>query len=192
MAIKHVNKIGKIISKITPELKRIDSKVSSRVGQFIVKFSYQEWLLSIIVYAALGVNHRQGRIAVRDPRMEDSFDMLVTLCRFAKIELPTTFAATKKLAKAMDEKRNLLAHGLWKESPTAPFLTIRQVSGTWQPNGKDRISRRVMPEPIPMSSQILDAWLVDMSRLIRETEAIQRCVVRQLLALQKKQTLQSA
>lgn len=117
------------------------------IGRLMVRWSYFENSVRHGIWEIMGVDERMGRIAARDPRIDDRLDMLLDLCFLRKIKVDED--RIRQLISRANEvlaMRDLLAHGAWIHSDG---WLVQSLSGKYP---KDAISehrkRRIAPEGI--------------------------------------------
>lgn len=55
---------------------RLPTKYSTAIGRMITRFAALESALRNLIYALLELDPKMGRVAVRNPRIEESFTMI--------------------------------------------------------------------------------------------------------------------
>ncbi len=109
MAKKYV--LETISGLATPEL---PAPISREIGRIIVHWSYFENCVYEMVWDILNLTAAAGRIAVRQPRVEDSLAMIYDLLELRRgewdHELYKSMLARVRLLAA---KRHLITHGKW-------------------------------------------------------------------------------
>jgi hypothetical protein len=124
----------------------LPAALSREIGRAIVLFAALENLLSRSIYALLDISRQEGRLAVREPRTTDRFDLLRDLIEVKGLK-PT---ADLKMIRAVIEKalegRNRLAHGIW--TLYRGHYVLRLTTGQYQPRPPARTKRIVHPQGI--------------------------------------------
>ena len=128
----------------------LPSDLSCQIGISVVLFANLEWSLSRIAYAILGVDRNMGRIAVREPRATDRFDMICELLTYREIESKTDLKLLRQSIEECQETRNLLAHAVWVKEPDYGTFRILKTAGQWQPTPAhpQKTKRKVHPEAL--------------------------------------------
>jgi len=132
--------------KIPNIVSRLPTRIAAGVGQIIALWSYQESLLTEITCEAAGVGLAEGRIAFRQQRADEQIKMIGDLCAIKGIRISTDMTALGKKLNDAQNRRNLLAHGLWMRNRTAKTVSVMVASGTW-PLGQraERLTKRMIP-----------------------------------------------
>ncbi len=110
-----------------------------------MRFAYIEHHLSMMIYSLLKINPKQGRIAVRNPRLKDKMEMIEDLCGLANIKLDI-----KNLTNNLDKleiKRNYVAHNIWVKDSKTRKIYLRVTKGNWpkKPHG-NKTKRIIQPQ----------------------------------------------
>jgi hypothetical protein len=123
--------------------------LNQSVGRIIVRFAYFEHFLKAIVWDLVGVDEVVGRLAVRDPRAEDTIDLIRDLAGRKGIQLlPDDISALKTMVNEASRNRDTLAHGAYTQRADGEWQVV-QFSGTWpKQSSGGRLSRRVLPETL--------------------------------------------
>src|SRR5271156_3750823 len=113
----------------TPEYK-LPASFNREIGRIIVSWAYFENSVRRGIWEILGVDERMGRIAARDPRIDDRLEMLLDLAFLREIKINEE--AVKLLiarSKEVLSWRDLLAHGVWV--PTPDGWLIQMTAGSY-------------------------------------------------------------
>ncbi|HBR68559.1 MAG TPA: hypothetical protein DEA55_04195 [Rhodospirillaceae bacterium] len=157
-----------------PTLYKLPPELTERIGHAIVAFSYIEFLLSNMVYDLLLLGQKEGRLAVREPRAKDRFELILDLAELREVKFEIDVNAISIALEDVERRRNYLAHGVWLQHPKTQQTFLRLTKGKW-PKNHDRhaqVKRLIMPEAkefgLPEVTQIckdtdvLAASLIDM------------------------------
>jgi hypothetical protein len=166
----------------------LPDEINLRIGRIIVLWAYVEAILKATIYNLLGVDSREGRRAVREPRVRDTVMLIKDLLAFNKISVSGDL---DKLAAALDElssKRHSLAHGLWVDIEGITYLQV--TSGSWRPeDSNEKVSRKVSPQGFMVPKEEMDDVLEAMSDMAGAVEGIGKQVVTALSASPRKSRL---
>jgi hypothetical protein len=135
---------GEIVFDLPPMLAR-------EIGLVIAAHANLEHRLNILLYTALGLPSVYGRLAVREPRVAERFDLVLEVLRLR--ECPIDEEEASDLRAAIEEagaQRDHLAHGIWIRSAKGA-LHLRLIRGAWQPvqNQRGKTKRAILPEANP-------------------------------------------
>jgi hypothetical protein len=131
-----------------PVITDIPSRVYREIGRAIVLHAFLEYILGRTVYDLLEINPKQGRIAVREPRGQEVYDMIKDLAHVRGIDLSTEYDVIRQAIEGAKTQRDQLGHGIWLRDPETKRLFLRVLRGTWQrdPKMKGKVKRRISPE----------------------------------------------
>jgi hypothetical protein len=122
----------RVIQKTSYDL---PAPMSREIGRIIVRRAYLEHYIQAIIWAIAfnGDEHGAslGRIAIREPSSKESqLDLLQCVAEVRKIKLDfQLLKSIKTRSKAIADRRNLVAHGLWTELDQG--WIVQQTRGTW-------------------------------------------------------------
>jgi hypothetical protein len=111
----------------------LPAELLREIGRIIVSFAKLEFMLTRLAYALLELDRTAGRIAVREPRACERFDMIVDLLRYRNLSSKSDLNALRITIGQCEDGRNLVAHGTWVRDPVYGVLRIVKTSGQWQP-----------------------------------------------------------
>lgn len=146
----------------------------------MVHWAFFENLLRRSAWEMLDVNPKIGRVAIRDPRIDDRCDMLLEIAHIKKIKLDEVqIASLRSKASETLSWRDLVAHGTW--IPHNGRWLVQKVSGQYPKNYEaDHRKRRVNPEGIPVDINRLRAITQDINSLMDEVAMIRKAIAEQL------------
>ena len=125
---------------------RLPTKYSTAIGRMITRFAALEAALRNLIYALLELDPKMGRVAVRNPRIQESFTMIQDLMGLRSF---TTTLDIKRLAsdcKKLEQFRDKIAHGVWVRHSRSDLPILQVTAGTFpeKPGGKS-IKGRIRP-----------------------------------------------
>lgn len=133
-------------------------ELATLVGRICAHWSFQEWLLRQCTYTLLGVQDKQGRIAVREPRADEHVKMIQELMELAGFELALNLTDLMEDLRALKTIRDNITHGVWTQNLETGRLTLNIESGTWAPpKWRGKVSRRIVPEARGIDAEGLES-----------------------------------
>jgi hypothetical protein len=103
-----------------------------------------------ICCALAQMTHPIGRIAAREPRLEDRITIMEQLAEFRGIELnEDVIASLREGAKLIAAKRHAVAHGIWHKERGLWCLTISR--GQWEDDDSPTRHKSILPESIAVT-----------------------------------------
>lgn len=169
----------------SPVVKGLPSAIAASVGRIVSRWAYQEWLLYSLSYDALGINPKQGRVAVRQPPIGQLMPMIEDL-----LLLRGVTANLKQLAKdiqSVKERRDELVHAVWVRPPEG--LAIQDTRGTWKKFHKRqsyRITKKMQPGFKLITPDYLKTLRADLEETIHQTEHLRAGLNAVLTSLQTR------
>lgn len=125
-----------------PVLRKLSVSHSREIGRIIVRWAHLEWRLRLIAYALLGLDQKEGRLAVRATgRVVEFVTMLQDLENAKRFDLGVDWKGLRKVLKHLSEHRGRLAHGLWLRVGRTKSPSIQIVNDVWQPDPKKKPTR---------------------------------------------------
>ncbi len=97
----------------------------------------------------MGVDPKLGRIAVRDPRIDDRIEMIGDIAYLRKLQVdPKALDILEKRANEVLRWRDLLAHGIWIPKDDGGWM-LQNLSGLYPKDHEaEHRKRRINPEGI--------------------------------------------
>jgi hypothetical protein len=143
----------------------IPTSLSREVGRIVVRWAFLEHTLQQIVWLLMQVSFPYGRIAVREPRLEDRIQIIKTLAELRGIEFDeATVSRLQEDGKLTARSRDVLAHGMW--SCINGTWHVMLTRGKWSEDFPHPSSKSVVPEALIVTTQALRAISADIERLI--------------------------
>jgi hypothetical protein len=145
-----------MVRRFLPTIHNLPTALNREIGRVVVSYARLEWLLSQILYAALGVSAAEGRIAVGEPRATDRFDRINDILRVNDlIPDPATIAKIREGIEACQTQRDQLAHSVWGKAPEDGRLLLCITKGSWQPvkGQKGKTSRKISPQGVEYNAE---------------------------------------
>lgn len=168
-------------SEAKAPLPDLPDEMLKNLGLVIVKHSITEAILLKLVYRLAGVDDVTGRVAIREPRSVDLWEMALDLAgqRNVSIEQEIITTMRRDLPIAAN-RRDSLAHGLFFTGDEVGKILVRETAGTWQPKGmpKGKVKKRILPPAKPISAEMI----FDLARLIYSLNEILLEVYRQVVS----------
>ncbi len=132
---------------------RLPVSYSTEIGRFISRWAHLEWIMQETAYTMLKMSPKIGRIALREPRVNDYLTMLEDLTKICGITISWDWQKLRNAARPMEKFRNQLAHGVWLHDPNSKYPTLRQARGRYpsRPGAKTenaKINPASMPVPL--------------------------------------------
>ena len=140
------------------------------IGRLMVRWAYFENSLRRGIWEIMAIDERMGRIAARDPRIDDRLEMLLDLAFLRKIKIDEErIRLLISRANEVLAMRDLLAHGVWVHADHG--WLVQSISGKYP---KDAISehrkRRIAPEGINVDMEGL-CTITEAAEMLIETAA---------------------
>jgi hypothetical protein len=131
--------------------------------------------LSEVAYLLLGIGPKEGRLAVREPRTTDRFDMIRDLLELKAIKVETDLVLLRDALESAARQRDQLGHGIWLRDRASGILYLRLTKGSWQPvkGQAGKIKRLVRPEGVEYTAsdcRELRAIIIEAIEMVRALE----------------------
>lgn len=176
------------MQKLIP-VKHLPPEIAAELGQLIPLWTILFWQFVTLACLILNINHKDGRIVLREPRIDEYVSAIEDLCTVRKIKTPTKLAKLKAALHKYEEKRNLYTHGLWLWAPESKQLFVRLTKGNWSASvGKksQKVKRRITPEAVPVTAYELKQLRRDIDKAISEVGNATREIESELSSLRNK------
>jgi hypothetical protein len=137
-----VNRRQKPERILAPAEYKLPDEFHLEIGRISVSWAYFENGVRRVIWRLLGVDERMGRVAVRDPRIDDRLEMIADLAFLKQIKIDEKrLQLLKTRANEVLSNRDLLAHGVWVPHQGKWF--VQKVSGSYP---SEHRKRRIAPE----------------------------------------------
>ncbi len=134
-----------------PVRRRLPTKYSTEIGRIITRFAFLESQLRAMTYKLLMISDKQGRLAIREPRVVDHVTMIQDLAVLAKLDLKVNWKKLKEYCKEAESFRNRLAHGIWLKRSDTKFPVLQDFSSAYTQGGPDIPKKpRIHPLAVPV------------------------------------------
>lgn len=126
--------------------------LSREIGRLVVRWAHLEHTTQRIIWLLLKVSYPFGRIAVREPRIEDRLRMILSLAELRGMDLDTpAFRGLMSEVRLLAKERHTIAHGIWTNVDGQWSVLLTR--GSWADDGPHPPSKNVVPEASPMSQE---------------------------------------
>jgi hypothetical protein len=156
--------------------------LAREIGLVVVAYANLEHRLNVIIYGLLDVPSAIGRLAVREPRSTDRFELVVQLLELREIRVDETEISDLRVAiSEVASQRDRLAHGIWMRSAKGA-LHLRLTRGAWQPveGQRGKTSRAILPEGSPYTRADALSLRKLLHELLRRVEVFAEQVLKAL------------
>tara|TARA_R110002072_G_scaffold212834_2_gene370209 strand:+ start:332 stop:847 length:516 start_codon:yes stop_codon:yes gene_type:complete len=159
--------------------------MTREIGRVIVRFAYADHYSQGIIYMLVNVSRAIGRLAVREARLEERFELIQDLAGVRGF--PIGSVDIKEMSKRIQriaKNRNLYAHGSWAYSDSLSCWAVMVTTGKWtQQDERHDVKgrKKIQPEgqvvelsDIRAVTSEIDAFIKDLRVLQRELEDQER------------------
>ena len=165
---------------VYPVRKKLPVPYNTEIGRIITRWALAEFALRQVAYLLLGLGPKEGRIAVREPRVDDYLTMILDLMLVYKIKSSVKTTKLRNLLRECESIRDKLAHGIWLKHEGSKVPVIQEVKGKYPPSpGAKSVKARIDPR----------ATVVPIETLRQCTKNIEHCIA-QIYKLKHGITLQ--
>lgn len=152
--------------------------IAAGIGKIIVRWAYFEAIVQDLIWQTLGLGPAEGRIAVREPKIQERLEMLCELvtnrkCRWDDV----LYKSIRERAPPLAAKRHLLAHGGWIKHDGEWHVQLTR--GSWPKNMAELVagSKKVVPELVLIDAERLKAATNQIDQLIEDLKALRKSSV---------------
>jgi len=137
---------------VYPTLYRLPTDYSTAIGRLVSRFAVLESALRKLIYALLETGPKFGRVAVKSPRIQDSFTMIEDLMALKSFTTTLDIKLMKQECIKFERFRDQVAHGVWVKHPQSdvPVLQITRGSYSEKPGGRS-IKARIHPQAMKIT-----------------------------------------
>jgi hypothetical protein len=154
--------------------------LAASLGRMIARHSLLEDKLAKSLYRLAGVNFKIGRIALANPRGSEILDRMQETSQVTNVNYWMSKFPWNTFKKTLDDlktKRDTFAHSVWLVDSDTKKYTLIVTKGKWPalPN-KPGMSKRIYPEPRPVTPSDLRFLRSEIEKAIKEAETLDRLI----------------
>ena len=144
-------------------------KYAATVGRIIVSWAQVEYRLRLVAKRLLGIGQKQARIALAEFRAEEMLTRIEELAELRPFKFKANIAAMKGRFSVGESRRNLIAHSAWLRD--GQLFQIQYTKGRTPGTGANR---RLYPEGIPVTRELLSNMLRDVKICVKDAKTLVR------------------
>lgn len=145
--------------------------MTREIGRIIVAWAYWEAYAQAMIWEIMGISAPMGRLAVRQPRLSERFELFRDIAALKKIsmdeELLSSIIST---ADRLQSTRDIIAHGTWRKTLKNGWF-VQKSRGNWEKKYKHIVSgkRSIISEAVPMSQEYMRSITAQIEDAISNT-----------------------
>jgi hypothetical protein len=153
----------------------LPASLTRAIGRVLVAWAHLEYQIQRTIWMLLGIDERQARVAVRQPRLTERMDMIVDLAGLRGIAVNAEDVKNmKESLTELSRHRDLLAHGLWTQDTDGKWCVIRS-QGTWKKEfDAPHKNKSIAPEGIEADAAMINAIFTEIEKRIEDAHKIRR------------------
>ncbi len=169
---------------------RLPARYNTAIGRLVSRFAVVEGRLRHVIYSRLEVNPKFGRVAVKNPRIRDSFTMIEDLMALREFTTTVRLKGEGALIPALEELerfRDKISHGVWvKHGATRdPVLQVTAGSYTEAP-GAGPVKARINPQAVTVPMETFAQFDRIITQALKQIVKLARELGRQHTLLRKQ------
>lgn len=159
-----VTTINTNTSSTHPTTRDLPTQYLEQIGRIIVDFAFIEWRLRMAYFALVVNDPAIGRLAIGDPRVEQTIQRICQVANARKLVLKTDLASLGDSLSACEKQRDLLGHGVWLKLTDTGQLCIQNINGKWDRQSREpKRLRREYPEAVAID----DRWFSETNSALK-------------------------
>ncbi|NQV48702.1 MAG: hypothetical protein HQ504_13105 [Rhodospirillaceae bacterium] len=135
---------------VYPARKKLPIAHYTEIGRIITRFAYIEMQLFHITYHVLGVNRKEGRLAVKQFRAGDQAMLIKELANLKGLKLNVDWAYLKKSLQELESYRDRLSHCIWIKHSKTKNPVLQDFSTSYHQN----LPPGTKPKLTPLSTEV--------------------------------------
>ena len=172
---------------------RLPTAYNAAIGRMVSRFALLEKRVNDLIYGLLELDPKMGRVAVRSPRMSDSFVMLQDLIALRGFACTADLKSLGNLCKRLEELRDRVCHGIWVKHPASKTPILQVLAGSYaETPGGASVKARINPQALSITLADFRHHLKLTDQAILALRAISRELEPQHFALLQKRLAQQA
>ena len=136
------------------------------IGQLVTRWAIIEFALVKLVCAALEIDLKEGRAAIRTPRAVEQIQMIENILLIKGAETDIDWTVVKEQLKEMEAFRNKLSHSVWVERPEVSNPVLLDHSAAYildRPSGRNM---RINPLQVEVHLEQIEVLIGHMEKFI--------------------------
>lgn len=175
-----------------PVIYRLPTQYSTAIGRHVTRFAALESALRNLIYALLELNPKMGRVAVRNPRIQESFTIIQDLMGLRSFTTTLDVKLLARECKKLEQFRDKIAHGVWVKHSKSDLPVLQVTAGTHpeKPGGKS-IKGRIRPAALRVTLEDFSSYTRGVDFAFKAVTQLSRELGKQHDTLHKKSREQS-
>ena len=158
------------------------------IGRMISRWAFLENYLQRTLWKVMGISKEEGRLAVREPRLEERVELIADLMHVYGLKVDDKLIST--LADGIRNQvriRDAVAHGAWSFSDDYGDWQVTNTKGTWDKQERPKIERKkkINPEGILLGVAALRNRIFAIDEIITNATILHDSIVEQIAALRE-------
>jgi hypothetical protein len=132
--------------------------LTREIGKIVTRWAFLEYQIQAFIWDLAGVDQRVGRLAMREPRITDRWDVMLDLAALQGVKVDTKQLSSFKTGlNELQSKRDLFAHGVWTKpkGKGRPWHVILARGNHARDVEIPHRNRRISPEGVSVSAEQL-------------------------------------
>jgi hypothetical protein len=176
-----------------PVIRRLPTRYNTAIGRLIVRFSIVEMGLRQFIYALLELDNKLGRVAVKNPRVRDSFTMIEDIMALRSFTTKINIKTLAKECAKIEAFRDKIAHGVWVKHPKSDTPVLQVTAGSYpETQGGKSVKARIKPQALRVTPADFKNYTRGADIAIKTIKQLAREVGAQHAALIQKRIEQQA
>lgn len=172
---------------------RLPTNYYTNIGRIVSRFALIELAVQHIIYALIEVNPKLGRVAIKSPRLNDSFAMISDLLMLRGFTSSIDLKELAEACKIIETFRDKVAHGVWFSHPQSTHPVLRVTAGSYvKKQGEKSVKARISPQGLKILPTDFKAFLSGTQGALRDLKKLAGDLRRQQRASHKKSLAQLA
>lgn len=159
--------MAKPVNLVAEATYMVPVEYETEIGRIIVRWAHFEDLVQQILWRLLSLSPALGRIALREPRIQDRLAMICEITELHGGAASAQWRAFTRDAAKLAEHRNLLAHSVWIKDDAGNWF-VERTAGSYQPAARTpKVSRKAEPSAVEVTLPMLRSNTAGIETLIR-------------------------
>ena len=159
------------------------------IGRIISRWAFLENYVQRTVWIVMGISREEGRLAVREPRLEEQVELIADLMRVYELKVDDKLiSALSDGIRKQVRIRDAIAHGAWSFSEDYGDWQVTNTKGTWDKQDRPKIERKkkINPEGILLGVTALRRRVAAIDEIITNATILHDSIVEQIAALRER------
>lgn len=170
-----------------PHWYRLPTNYSTNIGRVVTRYAFFEAQLRHAIYLLLDIDVKAGRVAVRNPRLDDAITMILDLMAVKSIKTSIDLKFLRKECKKIESFRDKISHGVWVKHSGTKLPVLQVTAGSYaRTQGGESVKARITPQALAIGPDDFKSFLRAIDIALEHVGMLRQEIHQQIESSRKK------